>query len=385
MHRMKPRVLFCDSARVWGGIEHWMVTVVGALAHRGWTTALVARTGHELLRRATAAGLETYGWRFRFDFDPGTILPADRLMRRWRPDLLVVALGRDIRTVGMAAHRQGVPMLWRMGMPYPNCGWAHRVTGKRLVRKVVVPSHELKGRLSPFPWLDGKVEVIPNGLPLTDPPDETRIAVARQALGWKRDQFVILWVGRIKAIKGVDLLLRAFAGLVAKHPHARIVLVGSGPDENALRELSVQLGIDARVRFAGYQSDPGPYYEGCDLFVCPSREEPFGWVLLEAMLRRKPVMAAAVGGIPEVAGDGAVRLFPKEDIGALRDILEELISDEHKRDRLADAGLARVRSTFTESLMMDRLEDCFTRTIDGSQMHHPRARSRRDTTRALVG
>ena len=303
------RVLFCNSAKVWGGIEHWMVTVAAALARRGWRTALAARSGFELLSRAEDAGLPGIGWRFSFDFDPRTMWAAHRYMREWRPDLLVVALGRDIRTAGIAAHWQNVPILWRMGMPYPNCGWAHRITGKSLVRQVVVPSEQLKSRLRPYAWLDGKVQVIPNGIPDIDPPDAERVTNARRALGWQADEFVILWVGRMKEIKGVDILLKSFAEIAGRCPRTRLVLVGSGPQEDEWRAMTDDLNLRDRVEFAGYQRDTAHYYEGCDLFVCPSREEPFGWVLIEAMSRRKPVVASSVGGIPEVAGDEQIAEF----------------------------------------------------------------------------
>ena len=96
-------------------------------------------------------------------------------------------------------------------------------------------------------------------------------------------------LGRLHANKGFDVLLRALALL----PGAHLSLAGEGPERAALEGLAAELGVAGRVAFLGWRRDTGALLAGCDVFVCPSRHEPLGNVVLEAWSAARPVVAAA--------------------------------------------------------------------------------------------
>ena len=98
-------------------------------------------------------------------------------------------------------------------------------------------------------------------------------------------------VGRLSRQKGHDVLLRAFAKVHAAVPRATLVIIGNGPEEEALRQLSSTLGLDAHVTFTGYLADPSPYLQSSDCFVLASRWEGFALVLVEAMSLGLPLVA----------------------------------------------------------------------------------------------
>ena len=156
----------------------------------------------------------------------------------------------------------------------------------------------------------------------------------------------VLFVAALERYKGPDLLLRAWAKVVADQPDAELVVVGEGSLESALRNEVVELGIESRVAFAGRatRTEVRAYLDGCDCLVVPSRAEGLGRVILEAFARERPVVAAAVGGIHELIEEGETGfLVPPLDEDALAlSLLRVLIGGEEVRI-VARKGRAFVR------------------------------------------
>ncbi|MGC8838548.1 MAG: glycosyltransferase [Anaerolineae bacterium] len=164
--------------------------------------------------------------------------------------------------------------------------------------------------------------------------------------------FTIGFAGRLVPEKGVDLLLRAAAGL----PGAwRMQVLGEGPLREDLQALARALGLGERVSFeAPLPSTEMPaWYRGLDVLVLPSRTRPnwkeqFGRVLVEAMACGVPVVGARSGEIPHVIGEAGL-LFPEGDVAALREALARLQGDLALRRALAQAGRERVLARFTQA------------------------------------
>jgi glycosyltransferase involved in cell wall biosynthesis len=163
--------------------------------------------------------------------------------------------------------------------------------------------------------------------------------------------FVIGCVARLIEDKGVDVLLRAVAGLPGVW---RLYILGAGPQRQALEGLAHELRIADRVVF----DKPIPsvqmpaYLTGLDALVLPSRTRPnwkeqFGRILVEAMACGVPVVGSTCGEIPQVIGDAGL-IFPEEDAGALRDALARIQRDDDLRRELAQRGRARVLANYTQ-------------------------------------
>ncbi|MEZ4640553.1 MAG: glycosyltransferase family 4 protein [Caldilineaceae bacterium] len=188
----------------------------------------------------------------------------------------------------------------------------------------------------------GKIHVIPQfGV---DP------AIFSPQLTRGEHPFEIGYAGGLIEEKGVDLLLRACAGLTGDW---RLTLVGSGAEDASLRALAAELGIDQRVdlgrRLAAHEMPS--FYRGLDAFVLPSRSRPnwqeqFGRVLIEAMACGVPVIGSTCGEIPNVIGDAGL-LFPEEDVESLHRHLQDLMDKPTLRDHLAAAGRRRVEERYT--------------------------------------
>jgi D-inositol-3-phosphate glycosyltransferase len=170
---------------------------------------------------------------------------------------------------------------------------------------------------------------------------------ARAALGHTRDP-LILYVGRLAPIKGLETLLDAIALLARRHRRARLVVVGGDADEPrdgheaGLRARIAALGIGDRVTFAGPQPQETlrTHYVGADVTVLPSHYESFGMVALEAMACGSPVVASRVGGLATTVRDGVTGFLVEEgDVDALAGRLETLLGDPDLRWRLGREGV----------------------------------------------
>jgi glycosyltransferase involved in cell wall biosynthesis len=171
-------------------------------------------------------------------------------------------------------------------------------------------------------------------------PDE--VARLRADLGAAPGDFLVGGVGRLAESKGFDTLLRAFDR--AALPNGRLAIVGDGRERPALQKLAAAQPCAARVRFAGFRREAKDCYQAFDLFVSPSRSEPLGRVLFEALDAGVPVLATATQGPSEVLSRFPGRLVPIDDVAAMARVLREYAETRppHVRPDLSAYHLDRV-------------------------------------------
>jgi glycosyltransferase involved in cell wall biosynthesis len=173
----------------------------------------------------------------------------------------------------------------------------------------------------------------------------------RPELGSERGLAIGCGAARLVEEKGVDVLLRAAAGLPGVW---RLYVLGAGPQRQSLENLAREMGLADRVAFdKPIPSTQMPaYLTGLDVLVLPSRTRPhwkeqFGRVLVEAMACGVPVIGSTCGEIPQIIGDAGL-IFPEEDANALREALLRLQRDDNLRRDLAERGRARVLAHYTQ-------------------------------------
>ncbi|NER85430.1 MAG: glycosyltransferase family 4 protein, partial [Leptolyngbya sp. SIO1D8] len=157
----------------------------------------------------------------------------------------------------------------------------------------------------------------------------------------------LLTVARLFPVKGLDVYLRALAQLGDLPLRARIVGSGSAEYQNYLQTLTAELGLSDRVAFTGAiePEQVATAYATADMFVLPSRHEPFGIVLIEAMAAGLPIVATQVDGIPQVVEAGvSAQLVPSEDADSLAIAIRTLVESADQRQTLAVAGRERAQA-----------------------------------------
>jgi glycosyltransferase involved in cell wall biosynthesis len=184
--------------------------------------------------------------------------------------------------------------------------------------------------------LGDRGSVVPNGVSLAELRDA-------QPETCRRPYF--LAIGRHVRQKGFDVLIRAYADLRRIVDNAPdLVVAGDGPERRVLQALAHDLGCDKWIVFPGLcdRARTAALFAGCVGFVLPSRHEPQGIVVLEAMAAGKVVIASAVGGVPEMvhANETGI-LVPPEDCQALMQAMHSVLTDQVSASRLARAALIR--------------------------------------------
>jgi phosphatidyl-myo-inositol dimannoside synthase len=180
---------------------------------------------------------------------------------------------------------------------------------------------------------------------------------------------VVLTVGRLVSAepgKGVDTVLRSFPKVLRAFPEACFVIVGEGDARPGLEKLARECNLAEHVVFAGEQPLEAlrGFYDRCEIFAMPSRQEGFGVVFLEAMAHGKPVIAGAHGGTPELVEDGATGyLVNYGDTEAVADRLVALLGDPALRARMGEAGQARFEQNYTFARFRERLLAMLERSL----------------------
>ena len=172
----------------------------------------------------------------------------------------------------------------------------------------------------------------------------------RAEWGVAEDEVLAVTVGRLAPVKNHRSLLEAFAAISFKIPKLRLALVGTGHLERGLRAQTDRLGLTGRVLFLGYRSDIPDCLNASDLFVSASVSEGLPVSLLEAWAAGLPVVATAVGGIPEAMGNPAAGILVESgDSASLAAALAALSTDVQRRVRLGDLARKRSRSFSLEA------------------------------------
>jgi len=220
---------------------------------------------------------------------------------------------------------------------------------------LVAPSkNTLDAALTRFPELQATSSAIHNAVDLTEFDMEERDAL-------QGGRF-ILCIALLQPRKAVDVLIKAVQLLVKTYPDVELWLAGDGPLRGQLEDLVSQLDLNQKVKFLGSQDRVGvkKLLRQCTLLVLPSRAEPFGIAILEAFSSKKPVVASAVGGIPEIIENGQNGILVEpENPQALCDAISKVWTDPALAEQLASAGYQTVRKHFQWEVASARYEAIF--------------------------
>ncbi len=192
-----------------------------------------------------------------------------------------------------------------------------------------------------------EIRVIPNFL---DCKVHRRVEAAelRKALA-PEGQKLVIHVSNFRPVKRTGVVVEIFKRIHEKVP-SRLLMVGDGPELRETQRLARSLGLGADVEFLGEQEQVQPLLSAADLFLLPSSSESFGLAGLEAMACEVPVVAARVGGIPEVIEDGVSGfMFDLDDRDGMADMGARLLADQALHDRVAAAARTRATDRFCDS------------------------------------
>ena len=310
-----------------------------------------------MLPRGGSLGYFTNAWRAR------------DLLQAWRPDVLNAHYASGYgTTAALCGVRPVLLSVWGSDVydfPYESALKARLIRGNlRRATAVASTSHAMARQVQCLTPERREIAVTPFGVDL-----------ARFAPDPSRRVRGCLTIGIVKSLApkyGVDLLLRAFAGLVndaevrALPDACRLLVIGDGPQRAELESLAREIGIAQRTEFAGAvaHAEVPAWLNRLDIYAAPSRldSESFGVAVIEASACALPVVVSDAGGLPEVVRDGETGLVvPRDDVPALQAALKRLVLDAALRERLGQGGRALVEREYEWGHCVDLMERCLER------------------------
>ena len=231
---------------------------------------------------------------------------------------------------------------------------------------VIVPSKELKTKLSSYGISQEKIMVIPNGVDIRKFEIDISKKECKKMLNLPADKKLILFIGRFMPEKGIHILLRAIKKVMRQNSDILLLLVGDGMIKANLENLSAELGIQPNIKFSGFvnRKDMAYYCKSSDIFVLPSFSETFGIVLLEASASGLPLVVSDLKVFKTIVKDRYNGLFTKRgDENDLADKIIYLLENEGERRRMGENARERAKE-FTWERSAEDVESAYLRIME---------------------
>lgn len=230
---------------------------------------------------------------------------------------------------------------------------------------IITVSKALKDEVRSYEWTPAhKITVIYNGINPDDYKREPLLSLS--ALGLTGDLPVVGTVARLEPKKGIRYLIEAVPLIEREYGPVYCLIIGDGPERNALEERVRQMKLTERIKFLGFQKDIQRLIQLFDVVAVPSIQEGLSIFCLEALASARPVVASAVGGIPEIIRDGQTGiLIHPADPGALARGVVSLLSNRELAQKLAIQGQQLVFSEFSQCQMLRKTEEIYEKILNG--------------------
>ena len=360
-------IVHTESSLGWGGQEIRILSESQGLIRRGHDVKLICPPEARICAEARNWGVPAIAlpiarkrplgvkvlveWLKRNRCD---VLSAHSSTDSWLAALALLALGRPVRMVRTRHISAPVPRNMLSRWLYTRATARIVTAGESLKRELIERNH----------FAAERIDSVPTGI------DASRFtpgehAVARAALKLPQDKTLIGIVATLRSWKGHRYLIEAVAQLPES---VGLVIVGDGPQREALEALVDKHDMRARVRFAGDQRDVVPWLQALDIFALPSyANEGVPQALAQAMLVGLPCVTTNAGSIAELATHESTALVvPPQDANALRDSLLRLIKDPFLRKTLADAARRHCSQHLSYETMLERMEAIY-RQVSGKR------------------
>jgi len=334
------RIVQVMFSKGFGGAERYFVDLCLSLAERGHEVLAITHPESASRRFLEGkAGIRVVPMRVRGNHDWLKLWPLARAILGFRPDIVEAQLSRAGLYLGRI----------RRWLPAPLVTHVHNYLDLKYFRHVdffTAATPDQARHLRELGVADERITVVPNF---------SMFAPREHANGESTSAVQLLAFGRFVHKKGFDVLLRAVAQLPDPHAY-RLVLAGDGPDRDNLTKLAAELGIRDRVDFPGWLEDVTPLLDQADVFVLPSRHEPFGIVVLEAMARGTAIVSTRTEGPVTILDETTGWLCAIDDAADLAAQLTDAIENDAARRERAGQALARYRERYYVDAVLPQME-----------------------------
>lgn len=360
------KIVHTEASLGFGGQELRILNEADGLKKRGHKLTLICPEEAEICRIGKSRGLDVVAMPVGKKSRAGVIA-----LRNWiklhRPDVINTHSSTDSWLVALATrfmkNRPAVVRTRHVSAPVANS-----ITSRWLYTKscnhIVTTGEKLRETfISENGYPPSHITSVRTGIDLSrfKPGNKPE---ARAVVGLNEEDVIIGIVATLRSWKGHGYLIDAFAKL-PYDANLKLLIVGDGPQDQALRQRVAGLGLEERVLFAGRQNNVETWMQAMDIFCLPSyANEGVPQSLMQSQACGIPAVTTLVGSIDEaiVPGQSAL-IVPPKDVNSLADALKVLISDESTRIQMGLAAARQAADNFSEEVMLDKMETIFTRVV----------------------
>lgn len=353
-------ICFFNSTEAWGGGEKWHLEASTHLHALGYPVLVIAHIKGELFHRLLHSGIQCLGIRVtNLSFlNLLKIKSVEKIMERHHVGTIVMNLSRDLKLAGLASKWAGIErIIYRRGSAIPiKNSWLNRYYFTHIVSEVLANSHATRKTVlahNPNLFPEDKIKVIYNGIDIG-----TFLGKAIQPCYQKKDadELVLTNLGRLELQKNQKFLIDLAAELKRRNLRFKMLIGGEGSLREELQRKVKNLQVEQQVVFAGFIENPKDLICSGDIFLLPSLWEGFGYVLAEAALCKKPIIAFDCSSNPEVVVDGSTGfLTPVDDVEAFADKVQYLAEHPKQRIEMGQKGFAFAHENFDNEIIQKKV------------------------------
>ncbi len=364
------KILQICSARQLGGGERHLADLANGLARRGHDVFVAVIPASPLLAELSAVPKQNIvELPMRNSLNVAGALKLARFVRRHEIEIVHAHVARDYPLAALATRRAGARLVLTRHVLFP-LNRIHKLTLRRTARVIAVSQAVGEGLRAQNIFDQDKIVCIHNGI------DVDRFVPGREdAAGHEQGtdkKLRVGMIGHLAPIKGQEDFIHAAAIVCGLRDDVEFIIAGEdksrgGEHRRSLEDLIDKLILTKRVRLIGWVDDVARLLPTFDLLVSPSRSEPFGLSIIEAMAGGVPVIASMSEGAREIIDDSQTgRLVPIGNAEALADAISELLSDPGQRERLSANAQRVVRERFSLERMLEATEQVYRDVVEKS-------------------
>ena len=364
----RNRICFFNSLKTWGGGEKWHFDLSTGLSGKGFDVLAFAHPKSELIHKLSDASLDNYPVTVsNLSFlNPFKVYRLRKIFKREKVKTLVMNLSSDLKIAGIAAKLAGVDnIIYKRANAIPvRNTFLNRFLFSKIITRMIANSEETKRSVlanNPNLIEPSKIQVIYPGIELNYHKDP-----AMDPIYIKQDGEIVLGnAGRLSEEKGHIYLIQLAEILKERGIKFRILIAGAGKLKTWLKKQARQRNVQDEVLFLGFVNNVEQFYSDIDIFLLTSMWEGFGYVMVEAMAEKKPVVAFDIKSSAEVVDNGSSGyLVPRGDVEAMADRVIELAENKKLREEFGIKGYERVENLFTIDNTIEEVKE-FLKTRNG--------------------
>lgn len=351
-------ICFFNTAVAWGGGEKWHFETSSYLQEKGYDVLVIAHSKSVLLKKLQAASIPNVPVELsNLSFlNPFKYLALKKILRAHSIDTIVMNLSRDVKIAGPSAKAVGIKrIIYRRGSAIPlKNSFLNRYLFKNVLTDVLANSYATKKTVlinNPNLFPDKKIQVIYNGIDVS-----TKYFDAMETFNQKNG-FTLISLGRLEEQKNQEFLIHLAKELKQRGLNIKTIIGGTGRLKEKLEKKVTELQVADRVEFAGFIEHPLEFMAKGDVFVLPSLWEGFGYVLAEASLSKKPIVAFNLSSNPElVIHKRTGFLVAPNEIGEFADAIEKLHRNPDLIQQMGENGMAHIKANFDQKKNLKKIE-----------------------------